>query len=188
MRVAQYRNDKSLHDLVNRLYRLTENDPARADAEAALLAANPHLPLQTESLAQAIKLGTVIAVPEIEGRVDKRSSASLPAFAARSLHTQAVAVLDTIQRGVDADSAAQAARADETARLIASREFKAAARNPEIAKRLATAKARIEERRTRVQAVQAMRKQALDDARQRLDALVGVVEALVGTEGSGPQD
>ena len=172
MRVSRYRGEKNLKELVDRLYRLDEGDPATAEATAGLVEANRHLKLRSRTLAKAVDEGTLLAVPELGGRFDGRSSVPVPSTAVQVVRARAAEVLDRFARDEETGAGGERGEIDAVAALIASPEFKrAAAENPELARQAKKMRARIDERRERLGVVQQRRRRMIDDAAKAADAL-----------------
>jgi|HubBroStandDraft_1064217.scaffolds.fasta_scaffold390862_2 hypothetical protein len=63
MQIARLQSEKSVADVVARVYSLKPGDPRAAAAEKALLAANPHLSTNVA----ALPAGTPVVVPAVPG-------------------------------------------------------------------------------------------------------------------------
>jgi len=98
VQIARLQNEKSIAEVVTKVYNLQPTDPKVATASQALLAANPQL----KNLAQ-LPAGTPVVIPEVTGVNATTSSATNP------LLTVWMSVLDKL-----VDSATSAANAQVT--------------------------------------------------------------------------
>lgn len=178
MRVSRYHGEKNLKELVARLYRLDADDPAAAEAAAGLVEANRHLKLRSRTLDKAVDEGTLIAVPELAGWFDGRSSVPMPSTAAQVVRARAIEVLDRLGKDEEVDALGESAELDVVVALLGSAEFKdAAAANAELAGQAKRMQARIDERRDRIGVVYQRRRRALEDARKTVDATVERIDS-----------
>ena len=99
MQIARLQNEKSITELVTRVYGLKAGDPRAPAAEKALAATNPHL---AANLA-ALPAGTPVVVPAVAGLIANTSAITDPKQAAW------IAILDKL-----VDSAEQASNAQTT--------------------------------------------------------------------------
>jgi hypothetical protein len=99
MQIARLQNEKSVADVVARVYGLQPGDPRMAAAEKALVLANPHLSDNFASL----PAGTPVVVPAISG-VNTVSSAAVD--------PRRAVWIDVLDKLVD--SAQQASNAQQT--------------------------------------------------------------------------
>jgi hypothetical protein len=99
MQIARLQNEKSVAEIVTRVYGLSDSDPRAAAAAAGISAANPHLGANPGSL----PAGTPLVVPSVPG-VNVQVAASID-----PRHAAAAGVLDTMIA-----SANQAWNAQET--------------------------------------------------------------------------
>ena len=176
MRVSRYRGDKNLRELVDRLYSLGDAGPTRTEAADALVEANQHLPLRSRTLSRSVDEGAFIAVPELAGAFDGRSSAAIPSAAAQVIRARATDLLDVIGGELERDAGRESQEIDTVAALLESEAFQAATReDPGLAKLGKTVGARVDERRQRLEVVAQRRQMALVDARK---AIVDLTEAI----------
>jgi hypothetical protein len=179
MRVSRYQGEKNLKALVARLYRLDADDPAATEAAAGLVEANRHLKLRSRTLDKAVDEGALIAVPELAGTFDGRSSSPVPSTAAQVTRARAIEVLDGLGRDEEIGTAREIAEVDAVVAVLGSPEFKeAAGNNPELAKQAEKIQARIDERRERIGVVQQRRRRTMEDARKMVDALAERIDAM----------
>jgi hypothetical protein len=177
MRVSRYRGDKNLRDLVDRLYSLGDEGPTRAEATEALVAANRHLPLRSRTLSRSVDDGAFIAVPELTGAFDGRSSAPIPSAAVQVIRARATEILDTIGGDLEREAGRESQEIDTLAALLESEEFKAATREtPGLAKLGKQLGARVSERRERLAVVKERRGRALEDARTQIAELAEAID------------
>lgn len=172
MRVARYQGEKNLTGLAKRLYRVDAAGHPPDEAAPALEEANRHLELSGRGLAKRVPPGTMIAVPELEGAYDRRSSQPRITIAASVLRARALDVLSRAavdgeardeRESVDIDALEKTVRSDEFAELVRSND-----RLREKARAIQTS---IDERRERLDFVRERRAQALRDARERIEQL-----------------
>lgn len=178
MRVSRYQGEKNIKALVARLYRIDADDPAATEAAAGLVEANRHLKLRSRTLDKAVDEGALIAVPELAGKFDGRSSSPVPSTAAQVVRARAIEALDRIDRDDQIDARRESAELDVGVALLGSPEFKeAAGNNPELAKEAEKMQARIDERRQRIGVVQQRRRRTMEDARKMVDVLAERIDA-----------
>jgi hypothetical protein len=174
MRVARYRGEKNLQQLATRLYRLDASGAPPAEAAPALAEANQQLPLGSRSLAKEIPAGTLLAVPELDGAFDGRSSVPRTLLAAQVLRIRALDVLARAAADAEDGDAREAADIDALTTTIESEEFAELAKSSEaLAATAASIHESIGERRAQLATVKESRARALADARVRLDELAG---------------
>lgn len=115
MQVARTQNEKSVTEIVARLYGIKSDDSRAAAAEKALLAANPQLKDPTK-----LPAGTPVVVPEIAGLNAKSTAVSDPK---RAVWTGVLDKLfDSAQQGSNAQATGQATppqKPTDTPRLAA---------------------------------------------------------------------
>lgn len=177
MRVSRYRGEANLKELVGRLYRMDADDPAAAEAAAGLVEANRHLNLSSRTLAKAVDDGALIAVPELGGRFDGRSSVPMPSIASQVVHARAAEVLERIAADEEADDEREFEEVKAVEALLDSPEFKDAAGAPELGVQTEKIRARIDERRERLRTVHDRRGRMIEDARKMADALAARIDA-----------
>jgi hypothetical protein len=113
MRVGKLKDENNLTQLVERLFDLERSTAGRREIAARLAEANDHLDLTRGDFARRLDRGELIAVPEIDGAVPRRTSTGLSTEAARVLLTQTRGRLAGLGRSVvAADEEAVAAAAE----------------------------------------------------------------------------
>ena len=149
MKISTYKGEKTLSDLVDRLFETKAPIPPdqRSKVEKALLQLNPQL----EDL-DAAPAGLAIVVPEVEGLKPAEDSHP-PAAALRARFETVRDSLGGIREFLEAAATNKAKAAENTLKQCRSKEWKSLARkDPEAAKSLgrleAEAQARVKEART----------------------------------------
>jgi phage tail protein X len=108
MQIARSQNEKSVGDIVARVYGIKPDDPRAAAAQKALLAANPHLQDPAK-----LPAGTPLVVPDIAG-LQTSAAASDPQ---QALWTGLLdRLFDSAQQGALAQATGQPTSTDKSAR------------------------------------------------------------------------
>ncbi len=173
MQFAVYTGDKTVSDLVGRLYAIEGpgSKEVAQQAEAALLNAYPELATLAE-----LPEGAPLEVPDVPGARPTAQTSSLEAATSGIVSSD---LRDALETAVDALAAAIAKRTEEandTLELVKSAELKALAKDvPEVADKLpqisTEAAARIKEAET----LKAHQEQVAKDMREDLDAFLALL-------------
>jgi hypothetical protein len=170
MRVATFRGERNLADLVDRLFEIKgpkAKERAR-EVQAALLEANPHL----HDL-KKVSEGTVILVPEVAGVAPVETLPSLQSGVeelAEGLRRALVAV----RAALAAAATAQAAEMRDTLEFLKTKEVKALSKaDPALETRLARVASESTARLKEAEALKTVHQQAVSDLQKDLGDMLG---------------
>jgi hypothetical protein len=168
MRLATYKGEKKISELVERFYRI-EGRGSRAvtkEAEEALLKANPHL-----GDLRKLRDGAVIVVPPVAEASDTAAATPFEELT-RDLADHLRQALDQVDLALADSIRAEVEDAREAASLSKSREFKALAdKFAPVKDRLASVMQAAKVRLEQAEAADAMRKRAVSRLEKQLAAL-----------------
>lgn len=122
MRVSKLKDENNLTQLVDRLFDLERSTAKRKEIAARLAEANDHLDLTKGEFARRLNRGELIAVPDIDGAVPRRTTTGLSTEAARVLLAEVRGQLAGLGRSVVAADEEAVAAAEE--RLAATESAK----------------------------------------------------------------
>ncbi|MGR7026154.1 hypothetical protein [Geodermatophilus sp. URMC 62] len=174
MRVARFHGEKTLDDLVARLYSFGETGTTPAEAGRRLLSANPHLRVTKSGvMRERLEHGTVIAVPDVDGAPSTEATERMDDAMAEALHRQIAGIVTRV--GLQLDAGRQPVR-DElktTLQLIESDEVhQAAKQDPEVAARLDRTRDEALAALTRLDAAADRERRALEMSQQAAERLL----------------
>ena len=185
MRVTDYRGEKTVKEIAQRVYSFEGEGPTPAAAGKRLIEANDHLPLNKRDLTEVIEPRTLIRVPE-QKHLEPADSSSAGTVGAQALLERAAAGLDAMERAIAMDRDRLEENLRETELRIESDEFQSAAReNHDLASQLDEVRKRLDERRNKQDATDEARRLAISGAREALATLAGLVPDEGGQDKSG---
>lgn len=174
MRITDYRGEKTVKEIAQRVYSFEAEGPTPAAAGKRLIEANDHLPLNKRDLTEVIEPGTLIRVPE-QKDLEAADSSSAGTVGVKALFERAAAGLDAMERAMAMDRDRLEEDLRETEMRIESDEFRSAAReNRDLAGQLDKVRKRLEERRKKQDASDETRRLAISGAREELALLAGL--------------
>jgi hypothetical protein len=183
MRVTRFEGEKSLQELVRRLYAVDDPKVATAGIAAALADANPSLPLRgTGALSKAIEPGTLIAVPEFEGAGLTDASQPVDDSIGEAILERTKAAIELVLPALEADRDASVAEIKATLDLIGSKSFTAAAkRDDKLAAALKTVNESASTRLEDLAAAEQDQRLAVEGAQSAIVDLLGLANRRAGT-------
>jgi hypothetical protein len=173
MQYATTSGERSVSELVTRLYGVGERTAAGRSAARALREANPEL----EEIAE-LPHGSVVEVPEVEGAEPAEPLADLTGAIGVAALGSVKSGLDSLKQVLEDVVRDRVQEATEARKLIGSADVKRAAReDPALAATLKSASAQTEAELEEARALRTEQRKALEKLAEDLDALLEVVTA-----------
>jgi hypothetical protein len=173
MQYATTSGERSVSELVTRLYGVGERTAAGRSADQALRKANPEL----EEIAE-LPRGSVVEVPEVEGAEPPKPLADLTGAIGVAAVRSVKSGLDSLEQVLEDVVHERVQQAAEARKLLGSADVKRAAReNPALAATLKAASAQTEAELEEARALRTVQRKALEKLAEDLDALLEVVTA-----------
>jgi hypothetical protein len=172
MEYATTKSERTVAELVGRLFGVGERTAVARRAAAALLAANPELERIEE-----LPRGTIVEVPEVEDAAPTEELRPLPDVAAAAVVRRALGELDDLSELVEAIIDDRVARAEGERNIVRSAPVKTLAREDElISDRLETAVADAEAELAEARALRREQRRALEELAEDVAGLAELLE------------